>query len=146
KQQFRNFFPNVVAQGTYGSAGSDMKEPYTYGLHLTWTIFDGGNKIALYKQALAQRDAALARVRDTQLTIWQPVERGYVTLQQAEGALGAAQEGVESADEIFRLSQGRFDAGVANIIELTDAQLALTTAQSQGAHAPRAYLTATGEL
>ena len=146
KQQFRNFFPNVVAQGTYGAAGTDMNETYSYGLQLNWSIFDGGNKIALYKQAMAQRDAALARVRDTELTIWQQVERAFVTVQQAEEAIGAAQKGVESADENFRLSQGRFDAGVANIIELTDAQLALTTAQSQVAQALAAYWIAIVEL
>jgi len=146
KQQFRNFFPNVVAQGTYGAARSDMNETYSYGLQLNWSIFDGGNKIAVYKQAQAQRDAALARVRDTELTIWQQVERAFVTVQQAEEAIGAAQKGVESADENFRLSQGRFDAGVANIIELTDAQLALTTAQSQVAQALAAYWIAIAQL
>jgi outer membrane protein len=146
KQQFRNFFPNVVAQGTYGAARSDMNETYSYGLQLNWTIFDGGGKIALYKQAQAQRDAAQARVRDTELTIWQQVERAYVTVQQAEEAIGAAAKGVESADENFRLSQGRFDAGVANIIELTDAQLALTNAQATVAQALAAYRIAIAQL
>jgi outer membrane protein len=146
KQQFRNFFPNVVAQGTYGAAGTDMNETYSYGLQLNWTIFDGGGKIALYKQAQAQRDAAQARVRDTELTIWQQVERAYVTVQQAEEAIGAAEKGVESADENFRLSQGRFDAGVANIIELTDAQLALTNAQATVAQALAAYRIAIAQL
>jgi len=146
KQQFRNFFPNVVAQGTYGSARADMNETYSYGLQLNWTIFDGGNKIALYKQAQAQRDAAQARVRDTELTIWQQVEQAYVTVQQSEEAIGAAEKGVESADENFRLSQGRFDAGVANIIELTDAQLALTTAQSTVAQALALYRISIAQL
>jgi outer membrane protein len=146
KQQFRNFFPNVVAQGTYGSTRTDMNEIYSYGLQLNWTIFDGGNKIALYKQAQAQRDAAQARVRDTELTIWQQVEQTYVTVQQTEEAIGAAQKGVESSEENFQLSQGRFDAGVANIIELTDAQLALTTAQSQVAQALAAYRIAIARL
>ena len=146
KQQFRNFFPNVVAQGTYGAARSDMNEIYSYGLQLNWSIFDGGGKIALYKQAQAQRDAAQARVRDTELTIWQQVERAYVTVQQAEEAIGAAEKGVESADENFRLSQGRFDAGVANIIELTDAQLALTNAQATVAQALAAYRIAIAQL
>jgi len=36
---------------------------------------------------------------------------------------------VASAQENFRLAQGRFDAGVGTILELTDAQLALTQAQ-----------------
>src|SRR5206468_38385 len=93
------------------------------------TIFDGGGKIALYKQAQAQRDAAQARVRDTELTIWQQVEQAYNTAIQSEEAIGAATKGVESADENFRLSQGRFDAGVANIIELTGAHRPLTTPQ-----------------
>jgi outer membrane protein len=146
KQQFRNFFPNVVAQGTYGSALSNMNETYSYGLQLNWTIFDGGGKIALYKQAQAQRDAAQARVRDTELTIWQQVEQAYVTVQQSEEAIGAAEKGVESADENFRLSQGRFDAGVANIIELTDAQLALTTAQSTVAQALALYRISIAQL
>ena len=146
KQQFRNFFPNVVAQGTYGGARADMNETYSYGLQLNWTIFDGGGKIALYKQAQAQRDAAHARVRDTELTIWQQVEQAYVTVQQAEEAIGAAEKGVESADENFRLSQGRFDAGVANIIELTDAQLALTNAQATVAQALATYRISIAQL
>ena len=146
KQYSRNFLPSITAQGTYGSVRADMNEAYSYGLTLNWTIFDGGNKIALYKQALANRDAAQARVRDTELTIWQQVERAYVTVQQAEEAIGAAEKGVESADENFRLSQGRFDAGVANIIELTDAQLALTNAQATVAQALAAYRIAIAQL
>jgi len=146
KQQFRNFFPNIVAQGTYGAARADMNETYSYGLQLNWSIFDGGSKIALYKQAQAQRDAAQARVRDTELTIWQQVERAYVTVQQAEEAIGAAEKAVQSADENFRLSQGRFDAGVANIIELTDAQLALTNAQASVAQALAVYRISIAQL
>jgi outer membrane protein len=146
KQQFRNFFPNITASGTYGAARADMNEIYNYGVQLNWTIFDGGGKIALYKQAQAQRDAALARVRDTELTIWQQVEQAYNTVIQSEEAIGSATKGVESADENFRLSQGRFDAGVANIIELTDAQLALTTAQATLVQALANYRIAIAQL
>ena len=146
KQQFRNFFPSITASGTYGSARADMNEIYNYGVQLNWTIFDGGGKIALYKQAQAQRDAAQARVRDTELTIWQQVEQSYNTAIQSEEAIGAATKGVESADENFRLSQGRFDAGVANIIELTDAQLALTTAQATLVQALANYRIAIAQL
>jgi outer membrane protein len=146
KQQFRNFFPTITASGTYGSARADMNEIYNYGVQLNWTIFDGGGKIALYKQAQAQRDAAQARVRDTELTIWQQVEQSYNTAIQSEVAIGAATKGVESADENFRLSQGRFDAGVANIIELTDAQLALTTAQATLVQALANYRIAIAQL
>jgi len=53
---------------------------------------------------------------------------------------------VDSAQENYQLSQGRFDAGVANIIELTDAQLSLTTAQSNEAQALAGYRIAIAQL
>ena len=82
----------------------------------------------------------------TELIIWQQVEQAYNTAIQSEEAIGAATKGVESADENFRLSQGRFDAGVANIIELTDAQLALTTAQATLVQALATYRIAIAQL
>ena len=41
--------------------------------------------------------------------------------------------------ENFRLAQGRFDAGVGTILELTDAQLALTQALNTEAQALSDY-------
>ena len=146
RQKFRNFFPNIVASGTYGSARADMNEIYNYGVQLTWSIFDGGNMIAQYKEAKANVDAVQARVRDTELTIWQDVQQSYLNMIAAEQQIGAAQKAVDSAQENFQLSQGRFDAGVANIIELTDAQLALTQAQSNEAQALANYRIAIAQL
>jgi len=146
RQNFRNFFPDVIASGTYGAARADMNEIYSYGVQLSWSIFDGGNKVARYKEAKALLDASKANVRDTELTIWQQVEQAYVNLISAEEQIGAAQKAVESAQENFRLSQGRFDAGVGTIIELTDAQLALTQAQSTQAQALTDYRLAIAQL
>jgi len=146
KQRFRSFFPNVIASGTYGGTRAAFNEIYNYGVQLTWSIFDGGNMIAQYKEAKANLDAFQARVRDTELTVWQDVQQSYLTMVSAEQQIGAAQKAVDSAQENFQLSQGRFDAGVANIIELTDAQLALTQAQSSEAQALANYRIAIAQL
>jgi outer membrane protein len=146
RQNFRNFFPDIVASGTYGGTRSEFAEIFSYGVQLNWSIFDGGNKVARYKEAKALLDATKANVRDTELTIWQQVEQAYVNLISAEEQIGAAQKAVESAQENFRLSQGRFDAGVGTIIELTDAQLALTQAQSTQAQALTDYRLAIAQL
>ena len=144
RQTFRDFFPQFSATGSVGgsttradslSVTNTESGDWTLGVQLTWSIFDGGNKIARWKEAKASLDAAKARVRDSELTIWQQVEQAYVNVNEAEERIGAAQKAVESAQENFRLFQGRFDAGVGNIIELTDAQLALTRAQSAEAQA-----------
>ncbi len=146
RQKFRNFFPNIVASGTYGATRDDMNEIYNYGVQLTWSIFDGSNMIAQYKEAKANLEAVQARVRDIELSVWQDVQQSYLVMIAAEQQIGAAQKAVDSAQENFRLSQGRFDAGVGTIIELTDAQLALTQAQSTEAQALADYRIAIAQL
>jgi outer membrane protein len=146
KQTFRDFFPSINANGTYGAARADMNEIWSFGVSLSWSLFDGGNRIARYKEAQASVRAAQARLRDVELRIWQEVEQAYLNLLEAEERIGAAEKAVESAQENFRLAQGRFDAGVANIIELTDAQLALTNAQAQAAQSLADYGVAVARL
>jgi outer membrane protein len=161
RQTFRDFFPNLFGSGTYGVAGVtgtpaagsrstsgfiDSGNQWNVGLTLSWSIFDGGARIARYKEAKANVEAAQARVRDTELQIWQNVEQSYLNLGEAEERIGAAQKAVESAEENYQLARGRFDAGVANIIELTDAQLALTQAQSDEAQALSDYRIAIARL
>jgi len=142
RQTFRDFFPQFFATGSVGGSTTGVdgsprstieSGDWLLGADMRWTVFDGGNKIARWKEAKAAVDATKARVRDTELTIWQQVEAAFVNLIEAEERIGVAQKGVESAQENFRLFQGRFDAGVGNIIELTDAQLALTRAQASEA-------------
>jgi outer membrane protein TolC len=161
RQTFRDFFPNLFGSGTYGITGVtgapafnsrstngfiDSGNEWNVGLTLNWTIFDGGGKVARYKEAKANLEASQARVRDTELQIWQNVEQSYLNLGEAEERIGAAQKAVESAEENYQLARGRFDAGVANIIELTDAQLALTQAQSDEAQALSDYRIAIARL
>src|SRR2546427_9841429 len=66
----------------------------------------------------------------TELNIIQNVEQAQIAVTDAAERIQAAQAAVASAEENFRLAQGRFDAGVGTILELTDAQLALTQSQN----------------
>src|SRR6185503_772139 len=126
RQTFRDFFPNLVGSGTYGVTGvtgfpassarstsgfTDSGNEWQVGLSLNWSIFDGGGKIARYKEAKANLEASRARVRDTELQVWQSVEQSYLNLGEAEERIGAARKAVESAEENYQLARGRFDAG-----------------------------------
>ncbi|HYB40464.1 MAG TPA: TolC family protein, partial [Candidatus Methylomirabilis sp.] len=146
RQRFRSFFPSIVASGTYGAGRPDMNEIYNYGVQLNWSLIDGGNMIAQYQEAAAALEALQARVKDTALTIWQDAQQSYLNMVAAEQQIGAAQKAVDSAQENYELSQGRFNNGVANIIELTDAQQSLTQAQSNEAQALAGYRIAIAQL
>ena len=99
-----------------------------------------------YKLQVANIDAARARVRATELDISREVEQSINNVIEADERIQAAQVAVVSAQENFRLAQGRFDAGVGTILELTDAQLALTQAQNQEAQALADYRIALARL
>ncbi|OLC38580.1 MAG: hypothetical protein AUH81_04090 [Candidatus Rokubacteria bacterium 13_1_40CM_4_69_5] len=139
RQAFRNFFPDITGSGTYGGARTDLGETWTATLSMSWTLYDGGGRIARYREAKANMDAARARVRASELDIIQNVEQSQLTVGEAAERIQAAQAAVASAQENFRLAQGRFDAGVGTILELTDAQLALTQAQQTEAQALSDY-------
>ena len=105
----------------------------------TWTLFDGGNRIARSGRRKAIVESAKARVKATELDIARKSSRRSSVVNEAEERIGATQTAVASAQENFRLAQGRFDAGVGTILELTDAQLFLTQAQNTEAQALADY-------
>jgi outer membrane protein len=146
RQTFRGFFPDISGTGTYGGSQPQLNENWTLGLALTWSIFDGGGRIARYQEAKASLQAAKARVKTTELDIIQNVEQSEIAVEEAQERIQAAQALVASAQENFRLAQGRFDAGVGTILELTDAQLAFTQAQSTESQALADYRIALARL
>jgi outer membrane protein len=139
RQAFRNFFPDITGSGTYGGIREELAEVWSLTLSLTWTMYDGGNRVARYREARANVDGARSRVRALELDLLREVEQSQITIEETQERLQAAQTAVASAQENFRLAQGRFDAGVGTILELTDAQLALTQAQNVEAQALADY-------
>ena len=153
RQAFRNFFPDISGVGSYGgtfrnpkSPTDDLAETWQLGLQLNWSIFDGGNKVARYQEANKNVEAARSRVQAIELSISQEVVQADLNVHETQERTQAAKKAVESAQENFRLARGRFDAGVGTIIELTDAQLALTQAQSTEAQALTDYRIAVSRL
>ena len=146
RRSVRDFYPDVTGAAAYGATRTDLNEAWSATLSLQWSIFDGGNRIARHREARANLEAAEARVRATDLDIQRDVEQAQIQVSEAEERIQAVQKAVESAQENFRLAQGRFDAGVGTILELTDAQLALTQTQNTEAQALADYRIALSNL
>ena len=102
RRAFRDFFPDISAVGSYGGVRSSLDEAWSATLSLSWSIFDGGNRIARHREAQANLDAAQATVRATELDIASQVEQVLITVTEADERIQAAQKAVESAQENFR--------------------------------------------
>jgi outer membrane protein len=142
----RNFLPNVNGIGSYGGSQLELNPGWSLGLSFTWNIFDGGHLIAAYDEAKANLGAANARIKVAELTLIQNLEQAEIAVEAAQERIQAAHVLIASAQENFRLAQGRFDVGVGTILELTDAQLALTQASNTEAQALADYRIALAQL
>lgn len=139
RRTVRDFFPDVTGGGLYGGASKRLDEIWQVNLSLSWTLYDGGNRIARYREAKALVESAQSRVKGTELDISNDVEQARLSAMEAQERIQAAGKAVASAQENFRLARGRFEAGVGTIIELTDAQLTLVQAQNTEAMALADY-------
>src|SRR5437773_2826032 len=107
RQTFRNFFPDISGTGSYGGTQPQLYENWTLGLTFSWSLFDGGNRLARYQEAKANLEGAKQRVKSTELDIIQNVEQAEIAVEEAQERIQAAQALVASAQENFRLAQGR---------------------------------------
>src|SRR2546428_5610482 len=78
RQTFRNFFPDISGSGAYGGTQSQLNESWTLGLTLSWSLFDGGGRIARYQEAKANLEGAKGRAKPTQLDIVQNVRQAEI--------------------------------------------------------------------
>lgn len=102
---------------------------YSIGTNVNFPLFDGGRTSAQVAQAQANLAAAKARIDNTRLTVQQQAVSAFGNISSARARVTSAQAGLAFAQESLRLSQGRYAAGAATILEVIDAQTALVQAQ-----------------
>lgn len=126
------YLPSVSSSGSYNWSGSDypLQDSWNIGAFVTWQILSGG----LTRAQVGEAQANLARLRYDEEQLRQnialEVRQTLLNVQQAEESIGVSEKGAQEARENLELAQGRYATGVGNIIELTDAQAARTTAEA----------------
>lgn len=147
----RSLLPNIVLTGQADfnlntSAFNPRRETYTGVAVLSVPIWDGG--IARAREAQARDDLQIAQLRLQQARegVALEVRQAYLNLQDAQKRLAVAQKGLEQATEALRLARVRFEAGVSPQLEISDAELAFTQAQTNLVNAQYDYLDAYAAL
>lgn len=116
------------------------------GLQLSFPVFDGLRAKGNIDLARAQQRLAELRLRQTQEQVTVEVARARAELERARSDFAARSQTVAEADEAFRLATLRFARGISTQLEVSDAQLALLTAQTGEARATIDLYLAAAEL
>ncbi len=105
----------------------------SFGFTVSIPVFDGLLSKGNIDLAGAQARVANAQLAQTREQVTNDVETAKADLSRARGQYGAQQQNVAEADEAYKLASLRYSRGMATQLEVSDAQLALTTAQTNQA-------------
>ncbi|HJX64704.1 MAG TPA: TolC family protein [Polyangia bacterium] len=129
-----------------GPALDNMAWNWNAALTLTWQIFGGGITKQQVREASATGSVLRGQYEIQHQQIRLDLEQARLAVRAAKASEEATHEAVVNAREQLRLAEGRYQAGVGNMIELGDSQVALTTVSAQEVQAHFNLATARAQL
>jgi len=125
--------PTVAAVGVAGDAPThDSHLPDDYaagGVQLSLPLFAGGFYVARQHEAELKAQSEDALLRSVEDNVIRDVRIAWLNVNNALEQLHTTGELVRNASEAYDLAQARYNTGISSIVELSEAQLNLTSAQ-----------------
>ncbi len=145
------YFPSVYAFGAYQWQTQDNTFQFNnyywakilnVGVTLSWNLFDGLRTQARVEEArIDLRKTKLTRLKAEEgLTI--QLQSARLKMNEAKQRVQGQEKNIEQAKRAVAISETRFKSGVGTQLELLDAQVAMTLAQTNCALAIYDYLVA----
>lgn len=138
-------YPTIAIAGAAGFApAADTAVPNRYGavgVNLSIPVFNGGLFRARQTEAELKARIAYENVNDLANRITRDVRVAYLNAQTAYERVGLTDQLLKQARLALDLARSRYDLGLSSIVELSQAQLNLTSAQIASASARYDYQT-----
>ena len=145
KAEHALFYPTIAVTGAAGFVPTgEAAVPGRYGaigLNLAIPILNGGLFRARQTEAELKAKAANENVNDLANRVTRDVRVAYLNAQTAFDRVGLTDQLLKQAQLALDLARGRYDLGLSSIVELSQAQLNLTSAQIGVASARYDYQT-----
>jgi len=128
----RHFFPILNANASWSYSGQEfpLASNWTAGVFLEVPALDPP-RFAQLNEATANLAAARASEETVKHNVLLEVQQIYADLISARESIEAASVLLQQGRENLALAQGRYEVGVGPLIDVTDAQLAFTQAETQ---------------
>ena len=123
--------PSLELRADYGALGAnvgDSRATYALGAAVRVSLFDGGKTNGEVREADAALEAERAALEDLRARVRYEVEEASLDLSAAQQSVGVAERAVALTKEQLTQAQDRFQAGVANNIDVVQAQEAVARA------------------
>ena len=145
KAEHRLYFPTLGVVGTAGFVPTGAAPvPGRYGaigLNVNVPIFNGGLFKARQTEAELKAKATAQNLNDLQNRVVRDIRVAFLSATTAYDRVGLTAQLLKQAQLALDLAQNRYDLGLGTIVELSQAQLSLTSAQIANANAIYDYQT-----
>lgn len=145
KAEHRLYFPTLGVVGTAGfvpSGAAPVPGQYgAVGLNVNIPVFNGGLFKARQTEAELRAKATAENANDLQNRIVRDIRVAFLNATTAYDRVGLTAQLLKQAQLALELAQNRYDLGLGTIVELSQAQLGLTSAQIGNANAIYDYQT-----
>lgn len=124
--------PSLGISGDYGTIGpgfSNAIPTWKAQATLRVPIYDGGRRDARRAEAASALRSEQIRSRDLKQQVELELRTALKELQSAEAQMKAAQEGLDLSNNELAQARRRYEAGITNSLEVTDAQTRLARAR-----------------
>jgi outer membrane protein TolC len=124
--------PSLSAFGNYGANGPGIVGSLPtrdVGITLKVPVFDGGRREARCAESLSQLRQEEIRSRDVKQQVELDVRLALDSIKSAASQVDTAREGLTLAENELAQARRRYEGGVANSVEVTDAQTRLDRAR-----------------
>ena|GEM_PF-6288511 len=133
-----NLYPGLTLSSSLGWR-EDKFPPETsswsIGLGLDLPLFTGGANLARVNQARKNLEAVVAKEEKLKQDITLEVTQDYLSFKESQERTELTQKSLEQAELNQAFVEGKYVNGLANIVELVDADITLANAQISNAQA-----------
>jgi outer membrane protein TolC len=128
------YLPALTLTGTTGAYDDrlfpDALKRSQLAVGLSLPFWDGGQREVVLARANAERDVARAVRDERERSASERIAQAYLGYETARAGIGLAQVGVAAASETFRVQRARYGEGATTILDLLEAQVALSEAEA----------------
>lgn len=146
-----SYFPVLSAFASYGYVDYVAQVVprnlgYSYGLQASWNVFNGNLQSSQVAETRAALEKNQALLESTKQDVALDVKDAFLLLRSAAESVDEARVELAKAEENLRLVEGQYRVGVVPILNLLDAQVSKTQAETHLINALSDYHTAIARL
>ncbi len=144
----KQYLPSLSGSAQYNWTGREypLQQGWLWSMTVTVPLFDSILTTSQLGEAQATLRNLQAQEQNLRQQVTLEVRQSLLSARRAQESIRVSTQTQVQAQENLELAEGRYAAGVGNIIEVTDAQVSLTSARANNIKALYDYKTALAEL